>query len=666
MDLDLNQYMGIFVEDAREHLQDMNEALLALERDIDNIDIVNEIFRVAHTLKGMAGTMGFEDISNLTHEMENVLHGIRSNLIVLDEDTIDIIFESFDALDHAIDFIAANGREGEEDYKDLIDRLRSISFKTKPDSTHDELHDKLDSMDGYTLRILNEARIEGLSSYRLDIILDANCMLKAARAFIIFNALDDMGEIISSNPPVEDIEDEKFDLKFTIIFISQLNHSRIMDELNAISEIESISLEEICVEDILANIGELDDMTIDSGGMGKVSSRDDKESRTTDNRGIVGKTVRVDIDRLDNLMNLVSELIIIKTRMDELSQSSDTDKMGETIEYLERITTNIHDAVMKVRMVPIERVFNRFPRMVRDLSRELEKKIELQMTGKETEVDRTVIDEIGEPLIHIIRNSIDHGIEDPEERIKHGKSEKGNIGLNAYADGNHVIIEAIDDGRGLDSDRIKEEAIQKGIIDAQEAELLTREESISLLFTPGFSTANEVSGVSGRGVGLDVVKNKIESINGSIELDSQLYRGTKFTIRLPLTLAIIQALLVKLDDEIYAIPLGSITEIIRTTEEDIKNVYDQEVILYRGRTIPIIKLNRILGLDEGEEMEERVVVIARKGEKQAALLVDDLIGQQEIVIKPLGKYLSNIDYLSGATILGNGNISLILDVNSII
>ncbi|NMB27909.1 MAG: chemotaxis protein CheA, partial [Tissierellia bacterium] len=380
----------------------------------------------------------------------------------------------------------------------------------------------------------------------------------------------------------------------------------------------------------------------------------------------VGKTVRVDIDRLDNLMNLVSELIIIKTRMDDLSGTSSKENMTEAIEYLERITTNLHDAVMKVRMVPVERVFNRFPRMVRDLSKELNKEINLEMSGEDTEVDRTVIDEIGDPLIHIIRNSIDHGIETPEERVKYGKSKEGTVELKAYADGNNVVIEVVDDGRGINVNEIKKKAIEKEIINRQEIELLSEEEVFTLLFTPGFSTSEEVSDVSGRGVGLDVVKSKIEAINGSIEMDSEVNKGTRFIIRIPLTLAIIQALLVKLGDETYAIPLSSITEITSITKNDVRNIQGQEIFLYRGKTIPIVKLNELMEIESTNILDEHVIVVVRKGEKQAGLLVDELIGQQEIVIKPLGKYLSNIKYLSGATILGNGSISLILDVNSII
>ena len=380
----------------------------------------------------------------------------------------------------------------------------------------------------------------------------------------------------------------------------------------------------------------------------------------------VAKTVRVDIDRLDNLMNLASELIIIKNRMDDLSGTSNREDMLQTIEYLERITTNLHNAVMKVRMVPIERVFNRFPRMVRDLSKELNKKVDLRMYGENTEVDRTVIDEIGDPLIHIIRNSLDHGIEDPQERVKLGKPEEGKLILKAYPDGNNVVIEVIDDGGGIDFEKVKQKSIDRGLITEVEGEKITEKELANILFEPGFSTSDKITEVSGRGVGLDVVKNKIESINGTIELDSQRGKGTTFTIRIPLTLAIIQALLIKLKDETYAIPLSSITEIINVNKENIRSIQEHEIMLYRGKTIPIVRLDKLMGLEMDELTDEYIAVVVRKGDKLAALLVNSLIGQQEIVIKPLGKYLSSIRYFTGATILGNGDVSLILDVNSLV
>ena len=669
MDLDLNQYIDIFVEEAKEHLQSMNESLLELEKDISNSSLINELFRVAHTLKGMAGTMGFTNMANLTHEMENVLDAVRSNKIILNEDIIDIIFECFDALDYSVNSIATTGEEDEDKHDSLIHKLQNIleeDVNNLDDNNKSENSTNLE-MDKYVLNVVKEAKNKGLISYKIDIKLSPQCMLKSARAFIIFNTLETLGEIIHSTPSVEDIEDEKFDLDFNLIFISKVSKDELNVELGKISEIDSIEIKSVSEEELEDTKIKDKDSNIKKAAKSSASkSGSDKKSNVIKRDRKIGKTVRVDIDRLDNLMNLVSELIIIKTRMDDLSETSNRENMVEAIEYLERIKTSLHDAVMKVRMVPIERVFNRFPRMVRDLSKELNKEVILEMYGEETEVDRTVIDEIGDPLVHIIRNSIDHGLETPEEREKQGKSKEGSVILKSYPDGNNVVIEVIDDGRGIDPEKIKKKAVEKDLVSPQEIEIFSEDEIINLLFMPGFSTSTEVSDVSGRGVGLDVVKSKIEAINGSVEIDSELNVGTNFIIRIPLTLAIIQALLINLGNEIYAVPLSSITEITSIKEEHIRNIQGQEIMLYRGKTIPIVRLNKLLGIETNENIEEQIVIVVKKGEKQAGLLVDSLIGQQEIVIKPLGKYLSNIKYLSGATILGNGSISMILDVNSII
>lgn len=673
MDLDISQYLNIFVEEAKEHLQSMNEVLLELEKNPSHLGHINEIFRVAHTIKGMSGTMGFHNMANLTHEMENLLQAARSNEIELTQDVIDILFECFDALDISVTSVSEQGSEDENTNKPLIEKLAMTLNKEKhikEDSIHDE--NSGDKVDRYIVDVINKAKIDGLVSYKVDFKLSETCMLKAARAFIIFNTLEDLGEIIHSNPSVEDIEDEKFEFSFSVIIVSDKDENYLLKELSSISEVDSLDLEIFDPNNtkyIIETIKEEEEEEkkhIEQSPIEDLEQSHKTRNQPQVNAGKVGKTVRVDIDRLDNLMNLVSELIIIKTRMDDLSESSTGEDMTEAIEYLERITTSLHDAVMKVRMVPIERVFNRFPRLVRDLSRELNKEIKLEMSGEETEVDRTVIDEIGDPLIHLIRNSIDHGIELPSERVKNGKDEMGTVVLKSYPDGNNVVIEVEDDGKGIDHEIIKKKAIEKGIISEREAENLTTEDSINLLFEAGFSTTEVISDVSGRGVGLDVVKSKIESINGNIEVDSLKGRGSKFIIRIPLTLAIIQALLVKLSDEIYAIPLSSVTEITNISNDEIRDVQGQEIILYRGTTLPIIRLNNILGTESNDENQDLVVVIVKKGDKQAGLIVDNLIGQQEIVIKSLGKFLGAVKYLSGATILGNGNISLILDVNSLI
>lgn len=665
MDLDISQYLNVFVEEAKEHLQNMNDVLLELEKNPSHLGHINEIFRVAHTIKGMSGTMGFHNMANLTHEMENVLHAVRNNDIQLKEEIIDILFECFDALDFSVNYIIDHGTENDETNQVLIDKLTK-TLKNDNNKIDNDIP-KLDfQIDNFVIEAINKAINDGFSIFKIDFILSESCMLKSARAFIIFNTLETFGEVIYSKPSVEDIEDEKFEREFSIILLTSFEESDILKELKNISEVDNINI--LNMKNV--NLDDIDYPNTrkynNASPVSENKSANKTEQLAPATTGKIGKTVRVDIERLDNLMNLVSELIIIKTRMDDLSSTSARENMSETIEYLERITTNLHAAVMKVRMVPIERVFNRFPRLVRDLSKELGKEIELQMSGEETEVDRTVIDEIGDPLIHLIRNSIDHGIEIPSERKKIGKPETGIVILKSYPDGNNVVIEVDDDGKGIDHEIIKEKAIEKGIIDEKEAENLSIEDSINLLFAPGFSTAETISDISGRGVGLDVVKSKIESINGNIEINSVKNKGTKFIIRIPLTLAIIHALLVKLSNEIYAIPLSSITEIINISNNQIRDVQGQEIVLYRGKTLPIIKLKNTLNISDTEEKDDLVVVVVKKGDKQAGLIVDDLIGQQEIVIKSLGKYLGGVKYLSGATILGNGNVSLILDINSLI
>lgn len=655
MDLDINQYLNIFVEESKEHLQDMNDILLSLEKDTENEKLLNEIFRISHTLKGMAGTMGFNNMANLTHDMEDVLQAIRSDEISINTNIVDILFKCLDALEISVDYVSENEEEDDNEHLELIEELKKILNKDEELKDKEKKYKKPKKYDQYIANAVKEAREKGLNPYDISIKLNDNCMLKSARAFIIFNTVENFSEIIYSNPSVEDIEDEKFELEFSLVIITKYEKNKVKEEILNISEIDEVNVEDIEIsKDNKKNIKKKKDKK----NVKKLTTNNGKKA----NR--VGKTVRVDIDRLDTLMNLVSELIIIKTRMEDMSGTTSKEDMNEAIEYLERITTNLHDAVMKVRMVPIERVFNRFPRMVRDLSKELNKEINLEMSGEETEVDRTVIDEIGDPLIHLIRNSIDHGIEHPDERTEIGKDRVGTVKLKAYPDGNNVVVEVEDDGGGIDEGVIKKKAIEKELITEAEAEKLNKNELIQLLFKAGFSTSDTVSDVSGRGVGLDVVKSKIEAINGSIEIETNKGKGTCFIIRIPLTLAIIQALLVKLGKEIYAIPLSSISEITSIDRDEIRKIQDEEIILYRDKTLPIVRLNRLMGIKESE-MDELTVVVVKKGDRQAGLIVNDLIGQQEIVIKPLGRFLSNIKYLAGATILGNGKISLILDVNTL-
>ncbi len=675
--MDMNQYLEIFIEESQEHLQSLNQCLLGLESNPNDINLLNEIFRVAHTLKGMAGTMGYTKITGLTHEMENILDLIRNGKVIVTSNIVDVLFECLDYLENSINNISNLGSELDTNIDDTKNKLKAI-LNGKPQNelkTIDIVKEEPSNLNfnEYDRNIIVKANQQGLVVLSIKIFLAKGCMLKSARAFIIFKTLESYSEIFKSSPKVEDIEDEKFENSFELAVITSEQIEIIKKALEDISEVEKV---EVNVVNIDNNGEQNDENEINEKLEDKIIQtmkieNDDKDlsDDTQNKKAKIGKTVRVDIDRLDNLMNLVSELIIIKTRLEGIGADSGNQDMNEAVEYLERITTSLHDAVMKVRMVPIEKVFNRFPRMVRDLSKDLGKEIILNMSGEETELDRTVIDEIGDPLIHLIRNSIDHGIEETDERIQNNKNSTGNLYLRAYQDGNSVVIEVEDDGRGLNVDKIKKKALEKGIISKQDWSDLDDKNSIELIFRPGFSTAEMVSDISGRGVGLDVVKTKIESLGGNVEVETAKNKGSKFIIRLPLTLAIIQALLVKVGEEKFAIPLNAIKEITPISANTIRNVQGQEVVLYRNNVLPIIRLDRILEVSKSENQidDELTTVVVKKGDKNAGFIVDSLIGQQEIVIKSLGKYLSgSTKIIAGATILGDGQVALIIDSNSLI
>lgn len=680
--LDFEQYVDIFIDESKEHLQSLNQCLLNFEENRENLETVNEIFRIAHTLKGMSATMGFEVIASLTHKMENILDGIRGQKLYAEQEIVDILFEGLDILEEQIKAIESEGKEKSIDITDIIKRLEIIekggasSKKENPDKTP-----KIDETSGISISsedletiksVAGEMSEKGFKIHSLQIELEPNCMLKAARAFLVFKSLEENGEIVYSDPSSDDIEDEKFESSFTLLFSSTLPQEDIKKLIMDVSEVKSVVIAEYDIN--TSKLSQEIHVNNEKEIINEANNIEKNETLLEENEGKekiekknkAAKTVRVDIDRLDNLMNLVSELIIVKTRLEDDEISSDEQSMGEAVEYLERITTSLHDAVTKVRMVPVERVFNRFPRMIRDLSKDLNKEIELHMSGEETEVDRTVIDEIGDPLIHLLRNSIDHGIETPEKRLEKGKSEKGKVNLIAYPDGNTVVIEVSDDGAGINVEKVKQIAISREIITSEQAKELDINRAAELIFEPGFSTADKISDISGRGVGLDVVKTKIEALGGNVEIETETDKGSKFIIRLPLTLAIIQALLVIVGGEKYAIPLNNIKEITSIDTKGIRLVEKKEMILYRGNTLPLVRLSEALMCAEIKELEdEATVVIVKKGEREIGLIVDNLIGQQEIVIKSLGKYLSFVNQIAGATILGNGGVALIIDTNSL-
>ncbi|MEG1848634.1 MAG: chemotaxis protein CheA [Lachnospiraceae bacterium] len=691
--MDVSQYLEIFLDESKEHLQSLNTQILELEQDAENMDTINEIFRAAHSLKGMAGTMGYKRMQALTHDMENVFSEVRNGTIKVKADMIDLLFKCLDALEEYVNTIQETADEGTNENAPLIKMLNDILLEKEAGKSEkaaakkkaekavakevkaveeEKAHWKTITIDETQMKVMQAAKAKGNAVYGITVSIQEACILKAARAFLVFKALEEKGEIIVSEPSVQDIEDERFEEEFSVIYVTEESLDTVLDIIKNVSEVEDavgadMEIAEISEEEMLEEAQAETTLTTQSNTQ-STAKQQQQEKKQTSSKPIVNRTVRVDIEKLDVLMNLVSELIIAKNSLVSVSTVVDNANNGfnEQIEYLESVTTNLHESVMKVRMVPIESVVNKFPRMIRDLSKSLNKKMELYMSGEETELDRTVVDEIGDPLMHLLRNSADHGLESAEVRKARGKDATGSIFLDAYQDGNNVIIEVRDDGNGIDVEAVKAKAIERETITAEQAEIMTDKDIIDLLFLPSFSTAKVVSDVSGRGVGLDVVKSKIEALSGEVEVKTKLGVGSTFIIRLPLTLAIIQALMVKVGNEKYAISLGSIQTIEDITPDGIKQVQGKEVINLRENVIPIIRLSAMLDIETNKgEDENLVAVIVKKGEKLAGIVVDELMGQQEIVIKSLGKYISKCKMISGATILGDGEVALILDANSL-
>lgn len=647
-----NEYLELFFEETREHLQLLNEGLLKIEQNPGDEEPIHEIFRAAHTIKGMAATMGFENITELTHKMENLLGKIRDKELALSSRIIDLLFKCLDTLEKMVENI--NDNNGNIDISHLISELMVLE---KGNINVDKQNSvQADSLNEYENKVILEAQKQKLNVYKCIINVAPTCVMKSVRVFMVFKSLEEIGEIIKSIPDSQDLEDEKFENQFTVYLVSNKESQEIEKIINNVSE---ISLEKIEI------VGEKNENNINQENIEKDVK--EKPANNTSSNLKVYQTVRVDINKLDNLMNLVGELVINKTRLEEIFRTNDLKALNETVEQIDRITSELQNVVMNVRMVPIEQVFNRFPRMVRDLCKELGKKINLTLEGKETELDRTVIDEIGDPLVHLLRNSIDHGIESPEIRESKGKNKEGTLKLIARQEGNSVVIIVQDDGQGINTEKIKKKALEKGLYTAKELEQMDHSSLINLIFSPGFSTADTVTDVSGRGVGLDVVKSKIHALSGSVYIESKEGEGTTFIIKLPLTLAIIQALLVKVGPEIYAVPLANIDETTVIEDHLIKNIQGQEVMVLRGKVLPLIRLSKVLDVKETQDLEskELFVVVVRKGEKQVGLVVNELIGQQEIVITSLGKLLSGIPCIAGAAILGDGKVSLILDIGTL-
>ncbi|AHC19605.1 MULTISPECIES: chemotaxis protein CheA [Paenibacillus] len=694
--MDMNQYLNMFIDESNDHLQSLNEKMLQLESNPTDLGIVQVIFRSAHTLKGMAATMGFEDLASLTHQMENVLDLVRNNKLAMHEFIFDTLFKGLDALESMVQHITEGG-DGKADVSSIVSSLQSIvsgdfqksGANAATEESPSKKVDKNDSaglvLDQFQYSVLEQSISEGHRVHYIQVTISSESQLKAARAFMVFNTLENSGEIVKAYPSVQDIEQEKFEQSFSLYYITQKEVGELEKEIAGISEIETVSVVQLDQEslkqmsEVTAGLAETAAVqeapvavqppapsqpqspaaaSVAKPAAGKAPAA--KAAAPTHNR-----TIRVDIERLDVLMNLFSELLIDRVRLEQLASEASNPALTETVEHMSRVSSDLQNVVLKLRMVPVDTVFNRFPRMVRDLAKSLDKKLDLVITGAETEMDRTVIDEIGDPLVHLLRNSVDHGIESVADRIAAGKPETGTVNLRAFHSGNNVFIEIEDDGNGINRDKVLNSAISKGILTAEQAAVMTDEEAYQVLFAPGFSTAAVISDVSGRGVGLDVVKSKITALGGNVTVHSTLGQGTNFSVQLPLTLSIIAAMMIQIGSEKYAIPLSSIVETAIVKRTQIRSVHGNKMIAFRDSHIPLISLSQLFEVPDfnEDEEEETEVVVIRKGDRLAALSVQDFLGQSEIVLKNLGKYLPNIQGISGATILGDGQVALIIDPN---
>lgn len=714
--MDMQEYLGLFLDESRENLQALNASILDLEREPDEpSEALNTIFRVAHSLKGMSATMGFERMAGLTHRMEEVLSALRDGVAPVTTVVTDVLFACLDTLEGMVNDIG-DGGAGAADTSALMDRLSAIlsgeavqvaqvaatvappaaepvaEQVTEPVAeqvTEPVADDAAPAEEGgessapelthYERVVINEAAERGLTVRWVHVRLEDGCMLRAARAYMVVQEVEGLGEIIKSEPSTEDLEREAFDHEFTLWVATEQDEEQLVAAVTGVSEVaeatagvveadgettgdeeappaESVQAAPAAVPVAAAPAEAAPAADAAHGGAHPEAGKKPKAAQT----------VRVGTDRLDSLMNLMGEMVIHRTRLWQLSSDHDLADLRQAVEEMTRVTNDLQSLIMQVRMMPVEAVFMRFPRMVRDLANSLGKQLELIITGEDTELDRTVIDEIGDPLVHILRNAVDHGLEGPEERAAAGKDPVGIVRLTARHEGNSVVIEVSEDGRGIDPNVLRRVVVDKGLMSAEQAAALSDQEAIELIFLPGLSTAKVTTDVSGRGVGMDAVRAKIAGLNGSVEIHSEMGKGSRFIIRLPLTLAIIQALLVKGAGETYALPLEAIEETVVIERTETRPVDGVDCMVLRDNIVPLVSLRARLGLygDDGESDRHSVVVV-RSGTVRLGVLVDELVGQQDIVIKHLPEYLGDVLGIAGATILGDGSVALIIDVGAL-
>jgi two-component system chemotaxis sensor kinase CheA len=699
MGIDLDDFLDFYLLDSQEQVEKLGSGLLQLERDGENISLVNDLFRSAHSLKGASGTMGFTPIVKLTHAAEDLLDKLRQGKMLVTNEIIDVLLAVTDKVKMMLAQVERR-LDISVDYGDLTSQMKMITEtgalvqKSKPFAEKIQMEEQEEkpgidfALSSEETETVSEAAFVSKSVYWLNVVLEPNTMMKAVRAVMVIQRLELLGNVVKIIPSIDELEVCEA-LEFNILFVTNESQEDIRADILEVSEIYNALVTNYTLpESDAPEIG----FTVQSEEVNSVRTEKSVEESVQISRSKQANqpvqqntneqprkdvnqvhTIRVDTARMDNLINLVGEMVITRTRLVKIGQDLQTENqtdplvvsLNEANVYLGRLMNDLQESVMKLRMVPIGTVFSRYPRLVRDLCRKTGKRIELVIHGEETELDKTVIEMIGDPLTHIIRNSVDHGIEAPEGRLAVGKPEVGTITLDAYHEGNHIAIIVSDDGSGLNIEKIYKKALEKGLVSGREG--LSESDIANLIFQPGFSTADQVTDISGRGVGMDVVKKAITNLGGIIDIKTSEGVGTSMIIRLPLTLAIIQALLVEVGKETYAVPLSSVVETLLVNKPDIKTVGSLPMVQLRGNTLPLISLKQKFDLPETETINEEVyVVVVGLGEKTVGIIVDELQGQQEVVIKSLGDYLNGLPGIAGATILGDGKVTLILDIGSLL
>jgi two-component system chemotaxis sensor kinase CheA len=714
--MDMSQYLGVFLDEASEQISLIETNILALEQEDDPTEQLQSLFRAAHTLKGSSRAMGFQTIGMLTHEMENVLDLLRKKEMGLSSQIVEALLACHDALGGLVERVKDTGHDVDEDESDLdslITRLSSLrpgseepaqSAPVKKEVSAAPAAPARDDFENpFKLAPYQEAAIgsaidTGLSVFQVTVVLRNDCLMKSIRVLMTFSALKPFGEILAAEPGEEDLENERFEQRFDLILATENGSDEVLKALETLSEVESLAVKPFAscplpaapaplaadwtehdADPVAALLQEQIALQPNTAGEESSGSPDRPRENGTKSAPAASQTIRVDVARLDSLLNLVGELVIDRTQMSQIGaklhsaypRDESVAALAETIHRIARITGELQDEIMKARMLPIDGVFQRFPRMVRDLAQKTGKDVDFQMLGGETELDRSVLECIGDPIIHLLRNSLDHGIESPADRQITGKPKRGKVVLSASHQENHIVIEVSDDGHGIDPALMKAASVAKGFITQAQADRMTEKDALSLIFASGLSTASEVSDISGRGVGMDIVKSNIEKLGGQILVESTVGKGSVFTIRLPLTLAILRALLVEAGGGCYVLPLSSVLEMLRLGDKDghivRRSVHGQAGMVLRGKTVPLASLTGLLVGDPRATTTQMVpddayIVVVGFGQHQVGLAVDRLLGQQEAVIKSLGSFLGDIPGVSGATILGDGQVALIVDV----